>query len=251
MTNWRMGSYRDIFQYEAFRFFWLGFTFSAIGDAMTRIAFIWFVYQSTGSPQAVGWLLLCYTGPVVVGGFLAGWLLDRFDRRKVMLIDNFMAGRLCMVYSLGAMAVGEVVGAFGAGSLVFPLSLGTLICLAQVLSGVALGFLLFGQNIWLTLIGVTLLGFFSAPLTIWAQTLRMDIIPEQVRGRTFALLRTLMQSSGPLASAGAGVLLPMLGIPIMIGLSAFFVGMPGVFGYGVKRLRQATPSFVAVEGEKQ
>lgn len=86
MTNWRMGSYRDIFQYEAFRFFWLGFTFSAIGDAMTRIAFIWFVYQSTGSPQAVGWLLLYYTGPV--------------DRRKVMLIDNTVRGTVMAIIPL-------------------------------------------------------------------------------------------------------------------------------------------------------
>jgi len=65
----------------------------------------------------------------------------------------------------------------------------------------------------------------------------MQIIPEQLRGRAFALLRTLMQSSGPLASGGAGVLLPVLGIPAMICLSAALVGVPGVFGAGVKQLR--------------
>jgi len=75
VTQWQGGKYRDLFQYASFRWFWLGFTFSAVGDAMTRIALIWFVYQSTGSAQAVGWLLLCYTGPVVFGGLFAGLLL--------------------------------------------------------------------------------------------------------------------------------------------------------------------------------
>ncbi len=48
------------------------------------------------------------------------------------------------------------------------------------------------------LVSLTLFGLFSAPLTIWAQTLRMQIIPESLRGRTFALLRTLMQSANPI-----------------------------------------------------
>lgn len=92
MSQWQAKNYRTIFQNASFRRFWFGFTFSAVGDAMTRIALIWFVYQSTGSPQAIGILLLCYTGPVVVGGFVAGALLDRFDRRIVMLIDNGFRG---------------------------------------------------------------------------------------------------------------------------------------------------------------
>lgn len=405
MTQWQVGRYRDMFQYASFRWFWLGFTFSAVGDAMTKIALIWFVYQSTGSAQAVGWLLLCYTGPVVFGGLFAGLLLDRFDRRKVMLLDNTFRGAVvtsipllyflghlalwhiylvAVVYGclmmitlaggpalipslipqaqlatanaletlsytlsgvvgppiagfliarfgapsvlvidalsyatfalaltrvhatvelitqgqggiktyrlkdavslllknkvllsttlmfmtfnvgegflsvwlpvfsgqvlrggpelygvlLGALAVGETVGSVLAGSVVLPLSLGTLICLTQVFSGVSLSLVLLGPNIWSSATGLTLLGLFSAPLTIWAQTLRMQIIPEQLRGRTFALLRTLMQSSGPLASAGAGALLSILGIPAMIGLSALLIGAPGLLGFGVKQLHQ-------------
>jgi hypothetical protein len=106
-----------------------------------------------------------------------------------------------------------------------------------VLSGISLSILLLGPSTWWTITGLSLLGAFSAPMTVWAQTLRMQIIPEQLRGRTFALLRTLMQSSGPLASAGAGVLLLAVGIPTMIGLSAILIGVPGVLGYGVKQLR--------------
>lgn len=404
MAQWQVGKYRDIFRFASFRWFWLGFAFSAVGDAMTQVALIWFVYQSTHSSQAVGWLLLCYTGPVVLGGLVAGSLLDRFDRRTVMLLDNTLRGSavalipllyflghlalwhlylVAIVYGclmmislaggptlilallperhlatanaletlgytlsgvlgpplagvliarfgapsvlvidalsyalfalalsrihflsepitpepgvvkgyrlqdavslllknpillsttlmfitfnvgegflsvwlplfadralqggpelygvlLGVLAGGAVVGSILAGSFVFPFSLGVLICLAQVLSGISLSLVLLGPNRWWTMVGLALLGLFSAPLTIWAQTLRMQIIPEQIRGRTFALLRTLMQSAGPLASGAAGMGLPILGIPMMIGFSAIFMGIPGVFGYGVKSLR--------------
>lgn len=74
--------------------------------------------------------------------------------------------------------------------------------------------------------------------TIWAQTLRMRIIPEALRGRTFALLRTLMQGGNPIGGALGGWLLPLFGVPIMILVSALLVSLPGVVGLGVKALRR-------------
>jgi MFS family permease len=163
-------------------------------------------------------------------GFLSVWL-------PLFSVQVLRGGPELYGLLLGTLAGGEVVGAILAGSLVFPLSLGLLICLAQILSGMSLSLLLLGPSVWWVMAGLALLGFFSAPLTIWAQTLRMQIIPEQLRGRAFALLRTLMQSTGPLASGGAGVLLLVLGIPTMIGISALLVGLPGMFGFAIKQLR--------------
>lgn len=60
-----------------FRRFWLGCTLSIMGDAFTKVAFTWFVYEETKS-AAVALLMVFYMGPVVVGGFCAGWALDRF-----------------------------------------------------------------------------------------------------------------------------------------------------------------------------
>jgi MFS family permease len=119
------------------------------------------------------------------------------------------------------------------------LSLGTLICLAQLLSGTVLLILLPVRTVWSAAIALTFFGVFSAPLTIWAQTLRMRIIPPHLRGRTFALLRTMMQGGTPFGGAGAGFLLPVLGIPTMIALSAIVVGLPGLAGLRVKALRWA------------
>jgi predicted MFS family arabinose efflux permease len=140
---------------------------------------------------------------------------------------------------VGFVAGGEVVGSVLAGMLTLPLSLGRLICLAQVLSGLSLGLLLRSSQPGWASAGLALFGLFSAPLTIWAQTLRMRIIPEPLRGRTFALLRTLMQGANPLGGMLAGLLLPLLGLPALIGLSAILVGGPGLLGYRVKALLES------------
>ena len=105
-------NYRLIFQQRSFRLFWLGFTFSVLGDALTRIALTWYVYERTKSAEALGWLAFWYTAPVVVGGLAAGWLLDRFDRRKVMVVDNVIRGIavacLPMLHALGLLAMWHV-----------------------------------------------------------------------------------------------------------------------------------------------
>lgn len=101
--------YQSVFSSPPFRAFWLGFTLSALGDAMTNVALVWYVYQTTHVPQAVGLLLLCYTGPVIVGGLLAGSLLDRFNRRTVMLVDTTFRGcvvaMIPLLYALGHLAL--------------------------------------------------------------------------------------------------------------------------------------------------
>jgi hypothetical protein len=67
----------------------------------------------------------------------------------------------------------------------------------------------------------------------------MQIIPEALRGRTFALLRTLMQGANPFGGVMSGMLLPILGLPGMIGLSALIISIPGLLGYRVIDLRRS------------
>src|SRR5260221_11379310 len=81
------------------------YTISALGGAMTRVALIRLVLQTTPSPAAVGILLLCYTGPVLVGGLLAGVLLDRFDRGRAMVVDNSVRG-----LAIGSIPVLQALG---------------------------------------------------------------------------------------------------------------------------------------------
>jgi hypothetical protein len=108
-----------------------------------------------------------------------------------------------------------------------------------MLAGLSIVLFWVGQSVWWALPSLIALGVWSAPLTVWAQTLRMAIIPEPLRGRTFALLRTLMQGAGPLGSAVGGLLLPVLGLFALVGYSALLVGAPGAFGLQVRALRHA------------
>jgi hypothetical protein len=119
------------------------------------------------------------------------------------------------------------------------MGIGARIALAQTLSGLSLALLMLESTFWAVASGLFLLGFFSAPLTIWAQTLRMQIIPVEMRGRTFALLRTLMQGATPLGGALAGFLLPVTGVQMMIGLSSLVIGGPGLAGMKIKELMKA------------
>jgi MFS family permease len=72
--------------------------FSRMGDQLTAVALIWFVLQLTGSGIAIGLVVLCFQLPAVVASPLIGMLLDRYQPRIVMAVDNF--GRACIIAAI-------------------------------------------------------------------------------------------------------------------------------------------------------
>ncbi len=409
-----MSRYLALLRNRTFFLFWLGFSLSVTGDSMTQVALVWHVYSRTGSPEAVGLLNFLFIAPVIVGGLLAGWLLDRFDRRSVLIVDCLakavivslipllgtfglsefwyaygvaavfgllmmvpLAGVPAMIPSLveaerlqtanaleivsytmsgvvgapiagvligligaadvllvdaasyllfalalsgigrdepgdgasgrhgggqgfgvafrlfrgnpilktttlmfmaanlgfgallvwlpifaaglpgggpelygylsGAMAAGAALSSALAGMIVLPLSLGLLICLTQSLSGFALLPLLLVNNVWIAFTAVFLVGFFRAPMTIWAQTLRMGIIPAEQRGRAFALLRMMMQSTTPLGGLGAGLALPLVGGTAIVAAVVVTTASGGLLGSLNRPLRLAGQPRIGVE----
>jgi len=71
---------------------WGGATVSALGDGMSFVALVWLIIERGGSAADVGWLSAIYTAPVIIGGLAAGIVLDRFDRRRVIALDNVIRG---------------------------------------------------------------------------------------------------------------------------------------------------------------
>jgi MFS family permease len=59
---------------------------------MLYLAVAWDVYQATNSPTALGVVGFCQVIPIMLFAIPAGHLLDRFDRRKIVLIDQFLLG---------------------------------------------------------------------------------------------------------------------------------------------------------------
>ena len=71
-----------------FRRVWIGATVSAAGDAASWIALVALVLARPHGSVAV--LAGLYTAPVAVGGLLAGWALDRYDRRWLLAGDSLL-----------------------------------------------------------------------------------------------------------------------------------------------------------------
>jgi MFS family permease len=363
--------YLRVLRQRQYGLLWSGATISALGDGMSFIALVWLVLEAGGGAAEVGWLGAAYTAPIVIGGLAGGILLDRFEPRRVLIVDNairglvmasipiaaaagtlslphlFLAagtyGLLYMVSGAGiptmlprlvaaddlttanalesitwgigglvgpllaglAIAVlgapsvlafdaasyfvfvacligmgrlprqeravpgpgglgpavrfilatpavlaitlmymtgnvgegiftvfapiyvtgvlggdattyGAVVSAWTGGSLVGALLVGALgwrwplgrsIAAAGLLSGAVLGLLLVGRSIGAMVVILALSGLFASCLTTWAQTIRMRLIPAELRGRVFAVLRTLMRGTPPLGAVLGGALL--------------------------------------------
>lgn len=76
-------------RHPSFRHLWIALTASRFGDELTMLALVWIMLKLTGSGAAVGLVLLCFQAPTLVTSPLVGRLLDQYQPRLVMSIDNF------------------------------------------------------------------------------------------------------------------------------------------------------------------
>lgn len=410
-----MRSYLNVLANRDYALLWSGSVVSQAGDSLSWVALTWLVYELTGSTQAMGWFLFFYTAPTVVGGLLAGALLDRFNRKRLMIADNLgraaaiaavpllsyvgmlqtwhlyvaasVFGSLMMLSLAGAPAIvasllpekqlntanalesigwtlGDSLGRLAAGILiatvgtnlvlvldvmtyvVFALCLGamrwrgcsptsvahepvalglhegirflcgnrlilatTLVFLvvnlgagslgivlpvyadsaldagargfgllaASVSAGQLIGSILVGTVRWhlplgrsialalvvagaaFALLGLStslpaacgvlvLYGFVFAPVNVWAQTIRMRVIPEHLRGRAFGLLRTIIRSALPLSPALFAIAIAHLGIANSVLCVGCLVAVPGVLALVSDAFDETAPR-AAVAGQ--
>src|SRR4030095_16952996 len=99
-------------RHPPFQRLWLGLSISYLGDQFTIIALLWFVLQLTGSGAAVSFVLLCFGLPGVIPGPILGRLLDHYQPRLVMGIDNLARAALIAaiptLYTLGLLKIWHV-----------------------------------------------------------------------------------------------------------------------------------------------
>jgi MFS family permease len=77
-----------------FRLFFAGHAVSIIGTWMQRVAQDWLVLQLTGSAFAVGVAFSLQFVPMLLFGLYGGVLVDRFDRRRLLLITQAVSALL-------------------------------------------------------------------------------------------------------------------------------------------------------------
>ncbi|TAK01434.1 MAG: MFS transporter [Chloroflexota bacterium] len=403
----RVNRYLRLLRQRDFALLWGGATVSALGDGMSFVALLWLLLERGGTATDVGWLAAVHTAPVVIGGIATGVILDQFDPRKVLAVDNAIRGLtvasvpiaaafgvlttaqlfvVAAVYGLlfmtsaagipslitrlvgqrdlttanameslsfslsgliGPAVAGLVIAGFGAPvvlaldaityfafvaclllmregrglghgearepgapgvpgvpatsrglgpavrfilgapaivaitlfymsvniaggivTVVIPLYVRDILhggsetfglLLSVLTAGDLAGLLVVGAVSWrwplgrsiawaLFASGLVLLlwllrppmialgailfvwGSLSSSLTPWAQTIRMRLIPPEMRGRVFALLRTSMQSTRPIGAVVAGILLAQGDLTIAIAAVALLFGVPGFIG---------------------
>jgi hypothetical protein len=397
--------YSNVLKNRDFALLWSGLTISQLGDGLSFVALIWFIYELTDSALAIGLFLMFYTAPTIIGGLIAGVLLDRFDKRKVMILDNLVRalaigvlpllhylgvlelwhiyavglvfGGLMMIslaggpalvpalirkedlntanalesisWSLGdiigraaaglligiigapnvlildmltflifvinlsfmrvpssqnasdigaqstntpsvrlrdgfkflltnrlifaitaaflvlnigagslgvilplyadkvllagamgfgiltaSISVGQLVSSLWAGGVTWKYPLGHSIAVAVIFTGISFSMLLITPNLIFASLALLGFGFFIAPCNIWAQTIRMRLIPEELRGRVFSILRTVIRSTLPLSSSLFGLVIPLIGIMSAVGAAALLIGLPGILALATR-----------------
>src|SRR5436190_2747338 len=81
MTSRRPGLWAD----RDFGIFWLGQTLSELGDAFALVALPLLVLHATGSVVQMGLLTAVAGSASIIAGLFAGPVVDRLDRRRLMI----------------------------------------------------------------------------------------------------------------------------------------------------------------------
>ena len=82
VSHWRLLIVRD------FRLVWLSQLVSQVGDGISNLALLWFVYSITGSPVKTTIIGLLHTIPPIVLGPFIGVYVDRLPKKLFLIGSN-------------------------------------------------------------------------------------------------------------------------------------------------------------------
>src|SRR5258708_4555589 len=86
--------------YRDFRLLWIGAFMSTCGTFMQALAQGWLVYTMSGSALLLGLDGFLATGPMLLFSLFGGVIADRMERRKVMLISQWMQMTFAVVLTV-------------------------------------------------------------------------------------------------------------------------------------------------------
>jgi MFS transporter, DHA3 family, macrolide efflux protein len=87
-----------VFRHRNFTLMWSGQLVETIGCALTSLAASIMVYRETGGlALSVGLMLMATTAPSLLVGLVAGVLVDRYDRRRIMIAADVLRAGLVLL----------------------------------------------------------------------------------------------------------------------------------------------------------
>src|SRR5437773_8635196 len=81
-----------------FRLLFIGQTISQLGDWFNAVAVFALLLDLTGSATAVAWMMIVQFLPIALVGPIAGVVVDRVDRRQLMIAADVVRG--CLILGL-------------------------------------------------------------------------------------------------------------------------------------------------------
>ena len=164
--------------------------------------------------------------------------------RQVLVAGAATYGALVAVAGAAGLA-----GAFAAGASASRIPLGRAIALSEIAAGCAYAILAGKPPLALTFVGLAVGALCLGPLTVWAQTVRMRLIPPDMRGRVFGTMRTLMQATPPLGALLAGTLLRHGGIPVAAAAIGVVLIVPAIIALVTGALSQTERASAVVDNQ--
>lgn len=111
MRRW----YEPFHGFSGFTFIWVGQVVSLLGTGMTRFALTIWAYQETGSATVLAMVALFSFGPTVLFSPVAGALVDRWNRKLVVMLSDLGAGMstvvLLLLYGTGNLEIWHLYAA--------------------------------------------------------------------------------------------------------------------------------------------
>jgi MFS family permease len=87
-------------QNHNYRQTWMGQVVSEIGDYFNNIAVFALVMEKSGSGMVVSGVMLSRAIPAMLAGPIAGVLLDRFDRKRIMIASDLVRAAVALAFVL-------------------------------------------------------------------------------------------------------------------------------------------------------
>src|SRR5437899_3549146 len=84
-----------------YRYTWSGQVVSEVGDHFNNIAVFSLALANTGSGLVVAGILIARALPAVLAGPVAGVLLDRLDRKRIMIASDLVRAAVALAFILG------------------------------------------------------------------------------------------------------------------------------------------------------
>ena len=90
-------------QNRNYRYTWIGQVVSEIGDHFNNVAVFSLVLETTKSGMVVSGVMLARAIPAMLAGPLAGVVLDRLDRKRIMIASDLIRAVVaaCFVFTIG------------------------------------------------------------------------------------------------------------------------------------------------------